>query len=260
MTAACAANGVQFMDGVMYMHSDRMPLLRGILDDSGNLGDIKRISSAFSFCAPPDFFEGNIRSSGDLEPAGALGDLGWYTIRASLFVLNYEMPIALQARRLSEIGGENSTDPVPTELSGELFFSNGVTASFYNSFLTDNQQWLHVSGTAGQLRVDDFVLPFPGGRSNVTVSKVDAKQDGCLFVMQNEDRILGVEEAHGNDGNSQETKLFRTFARLALGCQPDEFWPEIALKTQRVMDACMASMRADGKRIELTNHKSGFGA
>ena len=61
MTSACVANKVQFMDGVMYMHSDRMAKLREALDDSENVGEIRRIASAFSFCAPPEFFGENIR-------------------------------------------------------------------------------------------------------------------------------------------------------------------------------------------------------
>ena len=91
MTDACAANNVQFMDGIMYVHSDRMPKLRAALDNPSNVGRITRIASAFSFCAPPEFLAGNIRLSSELEPAGCLGDLGWYTIRATLFVMNYEM-------------------------------------------------------------------------------------------------------------------------------------------------------------------------
>jgi predicted dehydrogenase len=39
MTSACAANKVQFMDGVMYMHSDRMTKLREALDDPENVGE-----------------------------------------------------------------------------------------------------------------------------------------------------------------------------------------------------------------------------
>ena len=60
MTAACAEAGVQFMDGVMFMHSDRMGALRKTLDDGKSIGDIRRITSQFSFGAPPEFFEGNI--------------------------------------------------------------------------------------------------------------------------------------------------------------------------------------------------------
>ena len=33
--------------------------------------------STLSFAAPPEFFTGDIRVSPDLEPFGALGDVGW---------------------------------------------------------------------------------------------------------------------------------------------------------------------------------------
>ena len=78
MIAACREAGVQFMDGVMFMHSDRLPALRQVLDDGEAVGTIKRIASQFSFLAPDDFLAGgNIRVNADLEPLGSLGDLGW---------------------------------------------------------------------------------------------------------------------------------------------------------------------------------------
>lgn len=251
MTGACAANGVQFMDGVMYMHSDRMPALRGVLDDPAQLGGIKRIASAFSFCAPPEFFGDNIRTSSELEPAGCLGDLGWYTIRATLFVMNYEMPVSLRATMLSTASRPDSPNPVPSELSAELCFANGASATFYNSFLTGNQQWLHVSGTNGHLRVDDFVLPFPGGKLRFFVSHPVFVQDGCKFTMEKHETVHEVEEVQANHPDAQETKLFRVFADLALGGTPDPFWPEVSLKTQRVLDACLHSARHGGATVEM---------
>src|SRR5262245_45079284 len=81
---ACKAKKVQFMDGVMFMHSARLPLLRKVLDDGESVGAVRRITSQFCFSGPEDFMRKNIRVSGELEPLGALGDLGWYTIRLSL--------------------------------------------------------------------------------------------------------------------------------------------------------------------------------
>ncbi|MFT6861837.1 MAG: putative dehydrogenase [Akkermansiaceae bacterium] len=249
MTSACAVSGVQFMDGVMYMHSDRMVMLREALDDPANVGEIKRIASAFSFCAPPEFFGENIRSSSELEPAGALGDLGWYTIRVTLFVMKYEMPVSLRATMLATTGqGANS---VPTELSAELFFANGTSATFYNSFLTENQQWLHVSGSQGHLKVDDFVLPFTGGKSEFKVLNPKFTQEGCQFTKEKNERTFVVEEDANNGPSAQETKLFRNFAKLALSGSPDPFWPEISLKTQKVLDACLVSARNGGELIQL---------
>src|SRR3954452_11212289 len=49
MTDACRANRVQFMDGVMFMHSRRLPLLRQVLDDGESVGELRRVTSQFSF-------------------------------------------------------------------------------------------------------------------------------------------------------------------------------------------------------------------
>ena len=39
MLDACKENKVQFMDGVMFMHSARLPLLRKVLDDGESVGE-----------------------------------------------------------------------------------------------------------------------------------------------------------------------------------------------------------------------------
>lgn len=79
---------MQFIDGVMFMHSARLPKMRAVLDDGASIGAIRRITSSFSFCAAPDFFAGNIRARSELEPLGCLGDLGWYNIRFALWAMN----------------------------------------------------------------------------------------------------------------------------------------------------------------------------
>ena len=81
MAAACRKNRVQFMDGVMFMHSPRLPRLREVLDDGKSVGPVRWIASAFSFLGAGDFARRNIRADGRLEPTGCLGDLGWYCIR-----------------------------------------------------------------------------------------------------------------------------------------------------------------------------------
>lgn len=251
MTNACSENNVQFMDGIMYMHSDRMPKLRAALDDPANVGRITRIASAFSFCAPPEFLADNIRLSSELEPAGCLGDLGWYTIRATLFVMNYEMPKSLRATMLSSASRADSPDQVPTELSAELFFDKGISATFYNSFLTNHQQWLHVSGNAGNVRVDDLVLPYPDGELDFQVNNAQFVIEGCKFTMEKHLRREFVEEPGGNDPAAQETKLFRNFGDLALGGTPDPFWTDASLKTQAILDACLESAQNGSKVIEF---------
>lgn len=251
MTDACAANNVQFMDGIMYMHSDRMPKLREALDDPNTVGKMTRIATAFSFCAPPEFLAENIRLSSELEPAGALGDLGWYTIRATLFVMNYEMPKSLRATMLSTASRADSPSQVPTELSAELFFDNGISATFYNSFLTSHQQYVHVSGDKGTIRLDDLVLPYPDGELDFLVTNDKFVIEGCNFTMEKHHNRHAVAEPGNNHPDAQETKLFRNFASLALGGTPDLFWADAALKTQEILDACLKSAQNGSTLIEF---------
>src|SRR5438445_11174248 len=49
MLDACRRRRVQFMDGVMFLHSRRMPLLRQVLDDGQSVGTVLRIASQFGF-------------------------------------------------------------------------------------------------------------------------------------------------------------------------------------------------------------------
>lgn len=251
MIDACNAAGVQFMDGVMFMHSKRLDAVRAALEDGESVGKITRIASQFSFYAPDDFREGNIRVHSGLEPAGCLGDLGWYTIRMTLWTMNYTMPKQVSGRMLAGHARDDSPDQVPTQFSGELFFDNGVSASFYNSFETEHQQWVNISGTKGHLTLNDFVLPYLGNELSFDVANAAFTQDTCNFTMEKHTRSVATREYSNNHPSAQETNLFRNFSALALSGQPDSHWPDIALKTQRVLDACLASARDGSKLIDF---------
>lgn len=251
MIAACRKHNVQFMDGVMFMHSQRLPRLREALDDGESVGKLRRICSQFSFAAPDEFMNSNIRASNDLEPLGCLGDLGWYNIRFTLWALNYEMPHKVSGRLLTQAGRPDSPSPVPVEFSGELFFKDGVSASFYCSFLNENQQWVNLSGTKGFIHVPSFVCPYYGSEVTFDVNNTRFVTRGCDFNMEEHTRRVAVAEYGNSAPNAQETNLFRNFATLALSGKPDGFWGDIALKTQQVVEACLTSARQDGKLINL---------
>ena len=247
MIEACRANRVQFMDGVMFMHSQRLPLLRQILDDGTSVGEVRRVASQFSFAAPDDFLRSNIRVSGALEPLGCLGDLGWYNVRFSLWVMKFQTPERVSGRLISEHG--TAGRPVPTEFSGELFFPGGVTAAFYCSFRTENQQWAHVSGSKGSVAVPDFVVPFFGNEIGFEVNNPHLNAQGCSFHMESHPRRYSVREYSDSDATAQETNMIRTFADLVASGKLDPTWPDIALKTQLVIDACLRSARAGGTTV-----------
>lgn len=251
MVAACEANNVQFMDGVMFMHSARLPEIRKVLDDGESVGEIRRIATQFSFCGDDEFLNENIRTASGLEPAGCLGDLGWYTIRATLWALNYEMPTEVRGRILTGAQRSDSPDIVPLEFQGEMHFDSGVSATFYNSFRGNNQQWINVSGSKGYVQWDDFVLPFFGPTTEFKVCNHEFAVDGCRFNMEQRQKVVSLPEYSNNAAGSQEANLFGNFSQLVLDGKVDSHWPEISLKTQAVLDAAFESARNDGAPATL---------
>jgi len=248
MLAACERNRVQIMDGVMFMHSRRLDALRQVLDDGESVGRIRRVAAQFSFDAAEDFVASNVRADSRLEPHGCLGDLGWYTIRFALWAMKFEMPTEVTARRLAEKGAPGSPEKVPFEMSGEMLFPGGVSASFYCSFQTANEQWATVSGTKGLVHVADFVLPFFGDEVGFEVANSFFSVVGSDFDMQRRSRTVVVPEYSNSHPSAQEVGLFRTFSELATSGRPDPRWGEMALKTQMVIDACARSAR-EGKPV-----------
>lgn len=247
---ACAQNRVQYMDGVMFMHSDRLGLFRQLIQD-GAVGQLRRIATQFSFQARDEFHQENIRVHSQLEPLGCLGDLGWYNIRFTLAALDWQLPLWVSGRILSQRGRPDSPDSVPTEFSAELLFGEGVSASLYCSFRAEHQQWAVASGTGGSIRIHDFVLPYFGSEAALEVSKAVYRLSACDFNMEDHTRRLAVSEYSNGDVTSQETKMFQRFSDLALSGQVDPYWGQIALKTQQVLDACLLSARRAGAAVEL---------
>lgn len=257
MLAVCDKHNVQYMDGVMFMHSQRLPLVRTLLDAMEPVGELRRMASQFSFAGDDAFRKSNIRTHSELEPYGCLGDLGWYCIRLFLWAMQGQMPTEVRARTLTQLQGADSPGQVPGELSGELLFANGVSASFYNSFITENQQWVHVSGSRGYLRIDDFVLPYHGPELEVLSAQDVFAIDNCSFHMQNHLRRHAVAEVDAGHATSQEVRMFRHFSDLVLSGRRESAWPTWTLQTQRVLDACFESTRQGGAAVRLDDTRQG---
>lgn len=147
MIDACQKANVQFMDGVMFMHNARMKQLRQVLDDGSSVGTIRRIVSHFSFYAADEWIQSNIRASSHLEPAGCLGDLGWYTIRIILWALNFEMPTEVRGRILHGREASRQCGRSADGVSGGIAFQErriGLVLQFFScqSPAVGQREWL----------------------------------------------------------------------------------------------------------------------
>jgi predicted dehydrogenase len=232
MLAACRQHKVQFMDGVMFMHNPRLAKVREVLDDGQSIGQIRRMASAFSFYPGEDFFSSNIRANGALEPTGCLGDLGWYSIRFALWMLNWQLPAAVGGKILSQSEALPNRPSSPTEFSAELFYPGGVSMQFYSSFLAANQQWVHVSGQKGWLLLPDFVHPF---NSYEPAFEVNRKM---VAVAGDEKCPPGTDPMQQGHATAQDARMFRNFANQVFSGKLNDDWPMWSAKTQKVLDAC----------------------
>ncbi len=251
MIEDCRQNNVQFMDGVMFTHSRRFARLREVLDDGVTVGPIRRIASHFTFGLPEAERETNIRTHSGFEPLGCLGDVGWYNIRLTLWLMNYQMPSMVSARMLSEWGQSASPAPVPMDLSAELLYEGGVSSSFYCSFVAENQQWATIGGEKGHIHVRDFVLPFQAGEIGFDVANWAYEFEGCVLSVHDQSRRVSIDEPSDSAAGAQETHMVENFSAQVLAGTIDPFWPEVALKTQTILDACLASARAGGADVAI---------
>jgi predicted dehydrogenase len=246
--AVCEANNVQYMDGVMFMHGRRLARLREVVDRE--VAPIRHIASQFSFLAGEDFQRTNIRSHGVLEPLGCLGDLGWYTLRFTLWAMGEIEPLRVTGRIHAEAQAPDAP-PVPLAFSGTLEFPGGVSASYYCSFNAAHAQWAVVSGVNGLLQLSDFVLPYAGAKTCYTLTRSQFDVNGCRADMQAGQQVVELDEPSNNAPGSQEAGLFADFSQLVLDGRRDPSWGRISLITQRAMDACLRSARADGAVVSL---------
>jgi len=231
MIDACQRHHVQFMDGVMFMHNPRLERIRAALDDQAKFGNLKRITSHFSFLSTGDFHLANIRGAASLEPLGCLGDLGWYSIRFTLWAMNWKLPLEVSGRILSQTGSD-AARPVPFDFSAELLFERDISAGFFCSFLSASSDWAIATGTNGTIRLPDFVHPRKSNQGAIDIN-------GTVT----DDLVMNPQAA-------QEVNMIRAFSTQVLSGKLNEDWPDWALKTQIVANACLDAARA-GQVVSL---------
>jgi predicted dehydrogenase len=159
ITAACRENGVGFMDGTHFPHHPRTAYIKATMGEM--VGQPWSVASAFQFLLTDT---GNIRMNPDLEPYGAIGDTGWYNMRAAVEYLPADIGISsVEAfmRRSPETGAAVSG-------SGVIVFSDGSTTTWNCGFDSGaGIQDLRISGPVGVIKIDDFLSQRPSDQAGV---------------------------------------------------------------------------------------------
>ncbi|GER55477.1 trans-1 2-dihydrobenzene-1 2-diol dehydrogenase [Striga asiatica] len=244
--AACESSGVQYMDATMWMHHPRTAEMKAFINDSQRFGRLKAVHSIFSYNSGPDFLNNDIRVKPDLDALGALGDTGWYCIRAILWAAGYQLPKTVTALRDAEFNEAG----VILSCGASLLFHDGILATFYCSFLSNLTMEISALGTHGFLRVHDFTIPFQ-------------EKVGPFYVHANTkfaELSIGIEPGPTEHlvatDLPQEAMMVKEFSSLVEkikvhGFGTDKIWPTISRKTQVVVDAVKASIEKGFEPVEV---------
>lgn len=242
---ACEDNGVQFMDGTMWVHNPRTAKMREFVSDPERFGQLRVIHSCFSFASDPEFLKNDIRVKPDLDGLGALGDAGWYGIRGILWATDYELPktvVALHGPVLNEAG-------VILACGASLHWDDGKLATVYCSFLSNLTMDITAIGTKGTLHLHDFIIPFQEKEASFILnSKCFFNDLVTAWVPTPSEHIVTTDIP-------QEICMVREFSRLVgdvkNGSKPDSKWPIISRKTQLIIDAVKTSIEKGFEPIEI---------
>jgi len=172
ITSACRRNGVGFMDGTHFVHHPRTAKIKTTMREK--IGWPWSIDSAFQFGLPD---ADNIRLNPNLEPYGAIGDAGWYNMRAAVeFTAPGIKVIGLDAY----VRRDKRSNAVVTG-SGVIAFNDGSTTTWNCGFDAGALNMdLRMSGAGGQFSLYDFVQNERDGFAEYVYRKGEVGDSGKL--------------------------------------------------------------------------------
>jgi predicted dehydrogenase len=217
ITSACKQNGVGFMDGTHFVHHPRTAHIKSNMSEL--VGRPWSIDSVFQFGLTD---KTNIRFNPDLEPYGAIGDVGWYCMRAAVEYLSGNVELVSAE---SSLRRDKETQPV-VRGSGVIVFDDGSTSTWNCGFdsgavIMD----LRISGKEGVITLNDFVTQRP-------------KDQPASFELHQGRKASQVEVP---SAKTEQVLMFENFAAM-IG-SPDKLTASIRAseRTQAWLDAIWTS-------------------
>ncbi len=216
----CRAKGVRLMDGFAWPHHPRTLRLRQLLD-SHRLGEVRRVSGAFTFAMSP-LDPANIRLRPELG-GGSLLDVGCYAVYGLRWAFGSE-PFRVYATATRQYG-------VDIEMSGILWFAGGRVGAFDCGFTLPSRGWLEIAGTEGVVSIPEMWAP-PGRARYIVQPKGGPAEEVAV------------------EGEDQALHMIENFSRAVLDGQPVSPSPEESVRTLRVLDALAESAR-EGREVTV---------
>lgn len=217
IAAACREHGVALLDGTHFNHH---PRTQAVIDRIHAGPDRPwSVASAFQFNLPD---KSNIRFNPELEPMGALGDAGWYNMRAAATYLNPEAKLT-NAQAYLRRDGETSA---VAAASGVLTFDDGSTSTWNCGFDSGAVVMdLRITSAAGVLRIDNFLGQNPD-------ASADYRWQSGGWGPNAVDDTVSIESEYPGPA-----LMFRKVGLLATDAAAREASIDLSERTQALLDA-----------------------
>ncbi len=217
ITAACRDNGVGFMDGTHFVHHPRTLSIQKTM--AVRIGWPWSVDSAFQFNLTD---KGNIRYNPELEPMGAIGDAGWYNMRAAVEYLAPDVELQsvhAHLRRDIDTGAAVSG-------SGMLVFDDGSTSTWNCGFDSGGVVMdLRITGHKGVVNIDNFLSQDRDGSASYLYRKGGWGPNAVRDTVTVESTISG------------SALMFEDFAKSVHSPELRERWMQASERTQELLDA-----------------------
>jgi predicted dehydrogenase len=246
--SACKASNVQFMDGTMWVHSNRTLEIEKSLQ-AKEIGNVQRVVAAFTFHGPDEkdsegrewLHGGNGRTDKTREPMGCFGDQGWYTISAILLAYNFELPVKVMMAHTKL----NKVDTIIGGV-GVIWFAGDRMATLDFGADSTHRSQVEIVGETGSIKIDDLVGG--QGRTGDFMAYFQPFVGSSSFVKAD---VMGKDETVDVEPCDHVIRLVSDFVRCVVNEKVDDRWPARTIACHKVMCALFESAQKGGTVVEL---------
>lgn len=211
--AACRKHDVAFMDGTHFSHHPRTLQLQKRGKEW--IGAATLVESSCAFLLRD---RSNIRYNTELEPMGAIGDVGWYNMRAAAEFL--PMDLKLESVRAALRRDEKSKAVIGG--TGELRFAGGVRSTWSCGFdAPKSTMEVRIEGKGGEIKMPGFLFQ-------------DRDNSARLIVRQGEAEAKTHRIPSDKPGSAL---MFEDMAAAAADSKLRAGWENRTRRTQALLDA-----------------------
>jgi predicted dehydrogenase len=216
ITSACRQHGVCFMDATHFVHHPRHAEIKKNLAEM--IGAPMSLETRFLIDLTN---RDNIRFDPSLEPLGALGDLGWYNLRATLEYF----PAKARLKNVTASLKRDTATQAVVAAEGSLAYDDGSVSRWRCSFGSATVDiGLDLAGPSGALHMENFIGE-------------DADGSARFDYLSREAPGAPGSVTRGNASTSGPALMFREFAVAVADPSQREHWMRASERTQSLLDA-----------------------